>query len=156
MLKSYKDLKTEVKNGCYGAAITDIITELYSKSIKYLNGIDKEDLISLVPDKEYFSFSEGLSLSRPINATLYNPDIKNWEWLTEKMKSNSFDPSDTDLIRSTLYTVAISFCACVDLLKERDQKTPGTFFEFFIAYFFTWRVGVNPQNSIQILWIMKI
>jgi hypothetical protein len=47
--------------------------------------------------------------------------------------------------------MAISFCAASDINSVGDQKTPGTFFEYFVAYFFTWRVGVQPENRIKIL-----
>lgn len=149
--KAYNSLKAEAKYGCYSEKITEIIAELYTSSLMFLNNVDKTPLVSLVPEKKYFSFSKETIISRPINEILYNPDFKNWELLSEKIKTNSFLPSDANLIKSTLYSIAISFCACVDLIKIGDQKTPGTFFEYFIAYFFSWRVNVNPQNSIQIL-----
>lgn len=155
MLKAYDRLKTESKNGCYTPEMTEIITELYFESIKLLNSSDKETLISKVSEKKYFAFTLKNKISRAINEILYNPDIRNWELLSQKIKSNTIDISDAETIKSTLYSIAISFCACVDLLKVGDQKTPGTFFEYFIAYFFTWRVGVNPQNSIQILSLDK-
>lgn len=55
------------------------------------------------------------------------------------------------MISQVLYTYAISFCAAIDILKNGDQKTPGTFFEYFVGYFFSWRVNAEPQKSIQIL-----
>lgn len=56
----------------------------------------------------------------------------------------------TEEISKTIYSIAISFCAAVDLLKEGDQKTPGTYFERLMAYFFAWRVGVEPKTQIQV------
>lgn len=151
MLRIYNKLKVAVRKGCFTDEVTSILTELYIVSLDLLNTAVRLSLISSVPGKKYFSFTKGIYLSRPINELLYNPDIKSWELLLDKIHRDNLDPSDTDLIKSTLYSMAISFCAGVDILKLGDQKTPGTFFEYFIAYFYTWRVGVNPQNSIQIL-----
>jgi hypothetical protein len=151
MLEAYNKLKDEAKNGCYSESMTDILSELYASSLDFLSTLEKTPLVSMVPDKKYFSFTKASIISRPINEVLYNPDIRNWELLSEKIKNNNLEISDTDLIKSTLYSIAISFCANVDLIKTGDQKTPGTFFEYFIAYFFSWRVNINPQNSIQIL-----
>jgi len=147
----YELLKKEGKNACYSSSVTDILSELYRASITFLNTVDQTGLSSIVPGKEYFAFSREGKLSRPINSFLFDLSLENWESLQKKMNDNSFEKSDSVLIQKTLYSVAISFCACVDLLKTGDKKTPGTFFEYFVAYFFTWRVGTNPQNSIKIL-----
>ncbi len=108
-------------------------------------------LNSKVEGKEYFAFEKGKKFSRAINRNLFVPDLEPWNELKEAMRKgglSGFHPQD---ITKTLYTMAISFCAAIDLIKDGDQKTPGTFFEFFIAFFFTWRCGVEPSNSIKIL-----
>jgi hypothetical protein len=82
---------------------------------------------------------------------LYVPEKRRWEELNRAMKKEDFSGFTSHDITVILYSMAISFCAVVDLLKENDQKTPGTFFEYFIAYFFSWRLGIEPENAIQIL-----
>ena len=67
------------------------------------------------------------------------------------MKINDLSHLKNTEIQKIIYTMAISFCACIDIIKKGDQKTPGTFFEYFVAYFFSWCVGVEPQNYIQLL-----
>ena len=37
------------------------------------------------------------------------------------------------------------------MLKSGDQKTPGTFFEYFVGFLFTSRIGLEPKNYIDIL-----
>ena len=37
------------------------------------------------------------------------------------------------------------------MTKSRDQKTPGTFFEYLISHLFAWKLGVNPTTRIQVL-----
>lgn len=50
-----------------------------------------------------------------------------------------------------MYTAAIAFCAAVDLIKERDQKTPGTFFEYLCALVFQGCIGVAPKTKLDVL-----
>lgn len=151
ILGKYEDLKKQVKNGLYRPQVTQIISDLYSESLSYLTPISKEQLISKVGGKQYFAFSNERKISRAINSGLYAPDYSNWEKFRSAMASDDLGKFSADEISKLLYTMAISFCACIDLMKDGDQKTTGTFFEYFIAYFFTWRVGVEPKNSIQIL-----
>ena len=94
---------------------------------------------------------QGNKISRAINQSLYQPDHTQWKTLRTAMEANDLKGLTPDQITHVLYTMAISFCAAVDIIKDGDQKTPGTFFEYFVAYFFTWRVGVEPTTSIPVL-----
>lgn len=151
ILQHYDNLKKLVKGGLYRPEITSALGEIYQESLSYLAPINREDLISKVEGKQYFAFSNQRKISRAINSGLYVPEYSKWEQFRSAMSRNDLGDFSTDEIGKLLYTMAISFCACVDLIKDGDQKTTGTFFEYFIAYFFTWRVGVEPKNSIQIL-----
>ncbi len=151
ILKKYDDLKKQGKQNHYGPENTRILNEVYSESLSILDPLNKEELVSKVENKKYFAFNNGKKISRAINAGLYDPDYSKWEILHAAMEKNDLSNLTKDEINKILYTIAISFCACVDLIKDRDQKTPGTFFEYFIAYFFTWRVDIEPEKSIQIL-----
>jgi len=151
--QAYEGLKAEVKNGHSSAAMTQIITNLYEESLTYLGDAKRVDLKSKVAGKEYIAYDNDKRISRAINAGLYVPKLKQWEELHALLKPNADLDGKTDAqsITRVLYSIAISVCAAIDLLKGNDQKTPGTFFEHFIASFFTWRVGVQPTNSIQVL-----
>jgi hypothetical protein len=144
-------MKAEVKATRFGPEMLEIIEGCYYSCIEFLDSFEKVDLISKVEGKSYFAFTNGKKLSRAINTGLYNTDPANWKKLKKLMETNAITVANSDSINSTLYTMAISFCAASDINSVGDQKTPGTFFEYFVAYFFTWRVGVQPENRIKIL-----
>ena len=151
ILKKYDYLRKLAKDGLYNDEVTTLLNEIFFDSDSFLKNIKKEPLISKVEQKSYFTFDIGKKISRAINKDLYDPDFSKWRTLLRAMNANDLTAISKKDIEKILYTVAISFCACIDLLKDGDQKTPGTFFEHFIAYFFTWRVGTEPVKSIQIL-----
>jgi len=151
VLKSYDSLKKAVKDGLYNDINTEILGEIYSECIRLLDSIKREPLISKVEGKSYFAFDNGKNISRAINKDLFEPDYSMWQLLSISMKNGDIRNIIQEDLSRIIYTMAISFCSCVDLLKDGDQKTPGTFFEYFIAYFFTWRIGVEPHKSIKIL-----
>lgn len=151
--QAYEDLKAEVRNGHDSAAMTQIITDLYAESLAYLAGFKSVQLDSKVAGKNYIAHDNGKRISRAINVGLYVPDLAQWKALSALLTpgANLNGKTDAATITRVLYSMAISFCAAIDLLKNGDQKTPGTYFEHFIASFFAWRVGVRPTNSIQVL-----
>ncbi len=144
-------LKQQAKIGLYAPANTQMIDNIYSACLSTLGVLSRENLRSSVQNKRYFVFTDGTKFSRAINADLYNPDYSNWLQLQDAMKTNTIESIDVDALSRILYTMAISFCACIDLINKADRQTPGSFFGYFVAYFFAWRVGVEPQTSIQIL-----
>jgi len=151
LLDKYDDLKASSLKCAFSPDMTALIGDLYSGCLSFLDSMNREKLISKVDNKSYFAFSNGRKLSRAINTDLYEPSFEYWQKLSKAMVKNDISAFSSQSINKILYTMAISFCASVDLIKDGDQKTPGTFYECFIAYFFSWRVGVEPVKSIQIL-----
>lgn len=151
ILGQYDLLREEAKDSLASHHVSDRLTRIYRESLRCLSRLTKVELISQVPGKRYFAFDTGRKLSRAVNEGLYAPNPADWDALRTAMASGDVSGIEADAITRTLYTMAISFCAAIDVIKDDDQKTPGTFFEFFIAHFFTWRVGVEPTTSIQVL-----
>ena len=151
LLQKYDALKRQCGTALYGEASTRLLDEVYSESLVFLHKLPKPSLVSKVEGKEYFAFQRGKKISRAINTQLYSDSLDDWRKLRTSMEKDDLGRFDANRITQVLYSMAISFCASVDLIKDGDQKTPGTFFEYFVAYFFAWRVGVEPRNSIQIL-----
>src|SRR5205814_8921307 len=56
-----------------------------------------------------------------------------------------------DQMSRIIYSVAVSFFCFIDLTKQGDQKTPGTFFEYLIGHLFAWRLDVNPKTRLPVL-----
>lgn len=151
ILEGYNSLKIAVKKGLYNEANTEIIGKIYLECIRMLDSLKQLALISKVEAKRYFAFDNGKKISRAINNDLYEPNYSKWQLLSSSIKNGDIGDITREDLSKILYTMAISFCACIDLLKDGDQQTPGTFFQYFISYFFTWRAGVEPQKSIPIL-----
>ena len=151
ILRTYDAFRAEVRRGCYSPSVSDLIGELLTDSAKVLADCDRTEVVSKVGGKDYFAFQRQGRLSRAINQQLFCPDAGRWMQLRELMEGDALCRLGAHEITRTLYSIAISFCAAIDMIKDGDQKTPGTFFECFIAHFFTWRVGVQPTTSIQVL-----
>ncbi len=118
------------------------------------------DCISKVPDKSYFAFKheESGRISRPVNVALYSNDIipvhaffdtLEKEKTTQEI-SKAFALWDTNDLQKTLYSMVMAFCCARDMQANGDQKTPGTFFEYFIGYVFSKRLQVNPVRRVDI------
>ena len=151
ILQKYDSLRKAAKDSLYSIEIKGLLDEIFLESITFLKNLKIVPLISNVEGKSYFAFDIGKKISRAVNKDLYDPDYSKWKNLLGAMDDNDLSNISKIDIEKILYTIAISFYSCIDLIKDGDQKTPGTFFEYFIAYFFTWRVGTEPQKSIKIL-----
>jgi hypothetical protein len=151
--RAYEDLKREVRNGHYTRSMLTLLGQIYEESLACLDEFERIQLVSKVPNKTYFAYDNRKRVSRAINQDLYRPEYRDWETLRDLLRPgvDLTGLIDATAVTRTLYSMAISFCAAIDLLKEGDQKTPGTYFEHFIATFFSWRVGVEPKSAIRIL-----
>ena len=153
VLDHYEALKKAVKRGLLTPDVRSQITGAYEKSIAELEGLERVDLQSVrMPDKSYFVFKIDAKRSRAINSALFEASLEAWKEFCAGMDAGDLTHRfDAATLNKIMYNVAITFSAVVDLTKTGDQKTPGTFFEYFIAHIYAWRVGVEPKRSIQIL-----
>lgn len=151
LLLLFDELKKQVRKGLLTGQIGDVFSQIYAESLQLLSSADREELISRVFGKRYIAFCGVARGSRAINADLFEPDVTLWTQLLSEMQTGEIVSFNSDQINRVLYSLAISFCASVDLIKEGDQQTPGTFFQYFVAFIVAWRLGVEPTTSIQIL-----
>ena len=123
-----------------------------------LAALKRVELKSKVPGKSYFAFQNGELISRPINQDLFsdalNP-VRDLCILLEQQLvledlSAELGKWPENLLQATLYSMAIAFCSAIDVQKTGDRKTPGTFFEYLIGYFFSQRLKVNPRRRVQV------
>lgn len=129
----------------------DLLTGCFAASLNFLKRSPKVQLVSLVPGKQYFAFSRQKKLTRAVNADLYAADLSEWESFTRNAFPGKIRRFDAERITRLVYTVAMSFCCSVDLLRVGDQKTPGTFFEYLIAHLFAHQLQTNPKTRIQVM-----
>lgn len=88
----------------------------------------------------------GEKLSRAVNAVQFAPDPSQWKAFDAALTKGKLDAFEPEQLTTIIYSVAISFCCYIDLTKSRDQKTPGTFFEYLISHLFAWRLGANSDG----------
>lgn len=129
----------------------ELIGECIGAALKDLRDKDKIDLKSLVSQKEYFAFSTKKKNSRAVNKALFIENPQEWDAFSIALAKNQLRDFSPGKITRIIYSAAISFCCYVDIHKDGDQKTPGTFFEYLIGHLFAWRLGVNPTTRLQVL-----
>jgi hypothetical protein len=150
-LAEYTKLKKGFSKNVRGDDNRNLIGECVRSALKELEAEDRVDLKSLVSNKEYFSFFKKKKLSRAVNKSLFLENSKVWDQLCGSLEKNDLSGLSPEKITKIIYSAAISFCCYIDIHKEGDQKTPGTFFEYLIGHLFAWRVGVNPTNRLPVL-----
>lgn len=83
------------------------------------------------PGTEYYSFFDNGAISRPIRPDLYVSDEQHLlKMLDEAFTPDLLSPAHLNYL---IYTSVMSVASCFDLWKPGSRKTPGTFFEIFIA-----------------------
>src|SRR5687767_5402776 len=107
----------------------------------FLAGLDRVNLISQVPHKEYFAFRRDTRISRPVNRDLFGGAMNEWRAFEAALAANNFDGFDSARITRLIYSVAMSFSCYIDTTKTGDKKTPATFFEYLISHLFASRLG---------------
>jgi hypothetical protein len=138
-----KDVRAEDKR--------ELIGECVRTSLSELRNTDRTSLRSLVPDKRYFAFCGKKKISRAVNEALYLDSADEWAAFCKALERNDLEGFPPERITKVVYSAAIAFCCYIDIRKEGDQKTPGTFFEYLIGHLFAWRLGVNPTNKLPVL-----
>lgn len=150
-LAAYKHLQKGFARDVRGHENRALLTDCIHATMKQLRNLDRAELTSLVPGKKYFAFSLKKKSSRAVNAALFDDDAREWDSFCQSLENNSLETLSQETITKTIYSAAIGFCCFVDLHKDGDQKTPGTFFEYIIGHLFAWRLGVNPTNRLPVL-----
>jgi hypothetical protein len=126
--RAYQAIQKSQSGDIKNPQIGKLLADLFGECAKFLGGFARVRLKSKVPEKEYFAFEGKDKISRPVNQALYVGEVSGWNDLLGRIAKRDFKRADALKITEAIYTVAISFCAAIDLLKKGDQKTPGTFF----------------------------
>jgi hypothetical protein len=150
-LTAYSKLQKQFSKDVRGKDNRSLIGECVHASLTDLRKRDRIPLKSLVPDKEYFAFSGTKKSSRAVNRALFVDSSEAWNRFCHALEEGNFSRFSAETITKTVYSAAISFCCHVDVEKEADQKTPGTFFEYIIGHLFASRLGVNPRKRLPVL-----
>lgn len=149
-LITYTRLQKRFGKDVRGADNRALLTECVHAALRSMRERERAPLKSLVTGKEYFAFVGKKKTSRAVNKALYVDQAKDWDTFCGCLDNGKLDTLQPETITKTIYSAAISFCCHVDLHKDGDQKTPGTFFEYIIGHLFAWRLGVNPTNRLPV------
>jgi len=149
--ESFKKLKKLSARKNYSATFADGIVEAVASSRELLNSTGIVQLNSRVEGKSYFAFQGDGKLTRAINKALYiDSDEDCIAGLRTVLNESVLELGATEINR-LIYTAAISFCAATDLVKKKDQQTPGTFFEYLCAAIFVNALRVDPTKSLAVM-----
>ena len=150
-LSAYQDLQDAFSADVKSVANQQSLAKIFAASCYYLSKLKTVELRSLVSNKEYFAFTDGNKVSRAVNKRLFLGEPTEWDVFCRAIASKKAPDLDAETITRIIYSVAVSFFCYIDLTKERDQKTPGTFFEYLIGHLFAWRLDVNPKIRLPVL-----
>ncbi len=150
-LEIYQELQNAFSKDVKSMANQTFIGKVYRASCQFLAKAGSQPLKSLVRGKEYFAFSLSKKLSRAVNKSLFIAKPNEWEAFCKAIATKRAPGMESERITRIIYSVAASFFCYIDLTKDGDQKTPGTFFEYLIGHLFAWRLDVNPKTRLPVL-----
>jgi hypothetical protein len=143
-------LKKFAKKDLRSQDTSDQILKLALVALKFLNDCVRIDLVSKVPKKEYWAYhkkGKPKQMSRPLNAGLWEPDVKKIAAGWKKWRAGDKMPV-MDLAKVT-YTVAAAYCAAIDLFDRGNKKGPASYFEYYIGHLYAVEIGVNPKTAVS-------
>jgi hypothetical protein len=148
---SYRAFMREAATaGLHALSVTAPLLTCVEKSLDLLSRVSRADLVSRVPGKEYFAFKSTLPkvrLSRGINKSLFRFDTDTVMETIEDLIDGVI-PDDSFELHSALYTTAISFPAAIDVTKDGDKKSPGTFLEGLVGHLVGTKYDVRPTTTV--------
>jgi hypothetical protein len=147
----YKALKGIAEQSGLGSKqIATQIARISALSIEFAStNLALEEVTSSVPGKRYGVFRSAAKRTRPVNLDLFDSALLQ-SFLGTKSLAD-IPTLDFEERRRVIYSLAMSFCIANDIIKSNDQKSPGTFFEYFIGHFFAAAYGLEPRKHIQVL-----
>jgi hypothetical protein len=149
-LAAYKQLLKDGKKSFRSTDTAEAIDAIAAETEMFLSSLSVVPLPSKRTDKKYVAFESDGKISGPVNEALFDSKWATWNQLRTEMASGKLTMSPEEITQA-VYTAAIGFCAVADLLGTRSQKVRGTYFEYLIAFFFSWQAGVDPTRATPLL-----
>lgn len=148
----YRQLQILAAADLKSQATSDQILRLALVALDFLNSeCIRVELISCVANKEYFAYARKDTpklFSRPLNDALFEADSKKiTEWWTAWRKGEEMD---VNALAKVTYTVAVAYCAAIDLFDRNNKKAPASYFEYYIGHLYAVEIGINPTTKVRI------
>lgn len=150
MKETYRELQQEVSKRGFGSCCHNLIEKLFFEAARVLSNSEKQDTVSKVLGKSYFTFARKYK-SRPINEALYWEDRDNVAAVLRAILTGRRRTLEAEAITRGIYTVTMTCCAAIDVNSSGDKKTPGTIFEWLCAAIMTAALEVEPCRSLAVL-----
>lgn len=145
---AYNAVKKACQDDWLSNSASKAIMDLAVTSLEFLTeDCERVKLRSLVPGKEYISFSRNGVVARPANTRLFTTDstaiLRDWPL----MSSGSLEMARLERL---LYTVALAPCLAMELLNRGNKKGPATYFECVIGHLFAKSLGIGPVKGARL------
>lgn len=128
---------------------------LYQNALRYLDTLKRQEMISRVEGKRYFSFYNRGALSRPVNFDLFVENDELAKHFFSAISTSDCKGLTAGQINRICYSLTMSFACAVDIAGpgaglSGGRKTPGTLFEKLVGYTLSQRLNVEPGRNIEI------
>ncbi len=147
---SYRALQVAAMPGLGRPEVIAPLLECIRRSMDHLASVPQTSLTSLVPGKEYFAYSETrpkVRSSRGINRELFTPDVDHVVNTIAALLAGDVPDDPLDL-HTALYTAAIALPAAIDVTKDGDKKSPGTYLEILVGQLVATMFQTQPTKSV--------
>jgi len=148
----YKRLQDLAACDLKSAATSEQILNLALVSLKFLKTeCTRVELISQVDNKKYFAYHRSETpklISRPINDALFEADARKISVWWKKWRGD--EALEASALAKVTYTVAMAYCAAVDLFDRNNKKAPASYFEYYVGHLFAVAIGANPTKKATI------
>lgn len=151
MKPAYLTLKKIVNKDGFGPPCHKSIENLFTAASQVLDQCERVPLKSKVVGKSYFAFEGQKGMSRPINEKIFNISPSETISIFSDLLKGYRHLYTSNQITTSIYTVAGSCCAAIDVGSKGDKKTPGTIFEWLCAAVMTASLKVSPIRSLPVL-----
>ena len=150
---AYEKVKATAKADLRATGVDTALADAALQSFGFLTTTaTAQTLATKLAGRTYFAYEHKGKLSRAINADQFITNKTDFLNASAGVFSAKGPKSlGADGATRAIYTLAMSFCAAIDLLKSGDKKSPATYFEILIGHLIGARIGVSPTTAIDVL-----
>lgn len=149
-LAEFDTLQKLIKLDARNDRVASLFLSLGQITLEYLTGLERRPLITVIPNKRYFAFYDGVIKSRPVNIGLFQGNELIERFVRAVLDRNVSANLSSNEITQACYTLAISLACTVDLLNVGDKQTPGTYFQYLITHLISRELNCPPSERVRV------
>jgi hypothetical protein len=152
LVRLYRQLKALARADLRSTEVHETIGEMAVLGARFLaTECTRVQAVSRVPAKSYIVFRRQERVSRPVNEAIFCGDPNTLLTRLAHFTPDRLAELHVQDATALIYSVAMAFCAAIDVLKDRDKQTPATYFAIMVAHLIAVTLGVQPRTSIDVL-----